>query len=71
MNLTELITCESTAAISLHLRKISEAKISYSGHSPRPKALCGREVAWDTRIVVTLASCTDCRQIAMLPEVTY
>lgn len=55
-----LITCESVAAITLHLRDASTIPPNYSGHHPRPKALCGSEIAWDTKIPASMARCRAC-----------
>lgn len=59
----ELVTCESTAAITLHLRSTREIPVSLSGFATRPRALCGAEVAWDTRIQVSAASCCKCLEV--------
>ncbi len=60
----KLITCESVAAITLHLRDASIVPPNYGGHHPRPKALCESEVAWDTRISPESARCSACLKIA-------
>jgi hypothetical protein len=59
-----LVTCETTAAISLHLRKLEpNEEPCYSGRkNPRATTLCGRPVGWDTRIDPTQATCNACRQ---------
>lgn len=46
----DLVTCESTAAIILHARRVTSATpVMLGGHaSPRPATLCGTEAAWDT-----------------------
>jgi hypothetical protein len=61
--LPELVICETPPAIVPHLRVVTdEFPIRLSGHPfPRPRALCGAEVAWDTRIPVTSSRCRDCR----------
>jgi hypothetical protein len=60
-----VIVCESTAAITLHLRAIdgpTDRLVNYGGHAqPRPKALCGVEVAWDTHLPKDAARCGPCR----------
>lgn len=50
-----MIVAESYPGYQLHLRQTGEgyAAPNYGGHvSPKPTALCGRELAWDTRIRV-------------------
>ena len=60
-----LVTCESVAAIIVHLRDEAVAPIRLSGHSfPRPRALCDAEIAWDTKLPVDAASCGTCIEIA-------
>jgi hypothetical protein len=57
----ELVVCESTAAIVPHLRIVTlEAPICLNGHSPRPSALCGSEIAWDTQLPLNAARCRSC-----------
>lgn len=60
--MTDLVVCESTAAIVAHLRRVTEATpIKLSGHAfPRPLSLCGNEIAWDTRLPIDAASCRAC-----------
>lgn len=62
-----LTVCESVAAITLHLRIVTaEHPISLSGHAlPRPHALCGTVIAWDTRSPISAARCGACRIAAM------
>lgn len=60
------VTCESVAAIVLHVREVGTTPISYSGFAQRPRALCETKVAWDTKISVELASCRTCRALAGL-----
>jgi len=62
----KLITCESVAAITLHLRDASIIAPNYSGHHPRPKALCDAEIAWDTKIPTSMARCRAC--LARVPS---
>ena len=58
------VTCESVAAIIVHLRDAAFVPIRLSGHSfPRPRALCDAEIAWDTRLPVSAASCRTCIEI--------
>ena len=63
-----LISCESVAAVVLHLRVLAEAPVSYSGHPwNEVKALCTSVVAWDMKIPVSYATCRVCRDAAGLP----
>jgi hypothetical protein len=55
-----LVVCESIAAITTHLRDTSKVGVNLSGHHPRPHALCGAEIAWDTRLPLTAARCRAC-----------
>lgn len=56
-----LVVCETVAAITTHLREVSdEYPIKLGGHSNKPKALCGREINWDTRLPISSARCTKC-----------
>jgi len=57
----DFVTCESTAAIVVHIRRIGDRGINIHGHThPRPEALCGAKVAWDTRIPLAGATCRRC-----------
>lgn len=55
-----LITCESVVAVTVHLRDSTDVAPNYGGHHPRPNALCGATVAWDTRLPITAARCRAC-----------
>ena len=59
----DFVVCESEAAIVTHARVLDERHplISYSGHVDRPRALCGSEVAWDTRSTWNLKGSVRCR----------
>lgn len=59
----DYVVCESVAAITTHLRKVGDTPISLSGFAKRPRALCGTEVAWDTRSPVEFARCRECRDV--------
>ena len=62
--MSEFITCESTAAIVLHARRIGISPVTLSGHSaPRPITLCGTEAAWDTRLPLTAVKCRKCIEV--------
>lgn len=48
-----LVTCETVAAIVLHVRRVTDVPVRLGGHTaPRPLALCGSPVDWDTQIPV-------------------
>lgn len=62
-----LTTCETTAAITVHLRDMGEDEpLHLSGFVTRPVALCGALIAWDTLIPVDGARCSECIAIACL-----
>jgi hypothetical protein len=53
--MSALVVAESYPGYRYHLRRLGprEAPIKLGGHaSPKPRALCGREIAWDTKIPV-------------------
>lgn len=66
----KFVVCESVAAIVTHLREVTkEHPISLSGHSfPRPRSLCDREMAWDTRLPISSARCRDCREASGITD---
>lgn len=68
----DVVACESAAAIVYHLRRIGDgyAPIRDGGHWPRPSALCGAEIAWDTHVPPTERSitCRACRVAMGWPE---
>lgn len=67
INPLELVVCETTAAITTHLRRVtSEHPISFSGFATQPKTLCDVAAAWDTRLPLSAARCRKC--LAMLKE---
>lgn len=57
-----LVVCESVAAITTHLREVTDATpIRLSGHAPpRPPSLCGIDIAWDTKLPLGAARCAAC-----------
>jgi hypothetical protein len=65
-----LVTCETIAAIVIHVRRIGDRPIRLSGHSDKPTTLCGRLADWDTLIPVSPAavSCRRCRVVLGWPE---
>lgn len=59
----KLATCETTAAITLHVRVVGDRPFNPSGHTtPRPRALCGVNIAWDTQIDLGGVRCRSCLQ---------
>lgn len=56
----EYVTCESTAAITVHIRKVGNVPVSLSGFTSRPQALCTAVVAWDCQIPTAGAGCWAC-----------
>lgn len=68
-----MVTCETVAAIVVHVRRLGPgiAPVRLSGHSsPRPFALCGSPVDWDTQNPVNdrTVTCRSCRKAAGFPE---
>lgn len=64
MSAVRLVTCETVAAIVLHVRRVTDTPVRLSGHSGmRPLALCGSAIDWDTEIPVSAenATCRGCR----------
>lgn len=55
------IVCETTATITLHARRVDAAPIQLGGHSTRVLALCGRKIAWDTRLPLSAVRCVKCQ----------
>lgn len=69
----EVVTCESVAALVLHLRRLGPGipPVRLSGHGgPGPFALCGSVIAWDTQRPATerCVTCRTCRLLAGWPE---
>lgn len=62
----KLIVCETVAAITPHLRVVTvNHPENYHGHAtPKPKALCGAFVAWDTKLTLEAARCASCILVA-------
>jgi hypothetical protein len=60
---TDLVVCETVAAITTHARRVDEATpIRLSGHSSEVLSLCGAKVAWDTRLPIEAVRCLRCRE---------
>jgi hypothetical protein len=60
----KLVVCESIAAITTHLRDAEVVEPNYGGHHPRPAALCGSAIAWDTKLPLGAARCRPCLDAA-------
>lgn len=60
-------TCGETFAANLiHLRKLNGSTPPFSPSglaAPRPRALCGAEIAWDTMRPISSATCKECNRI--------
>ncbi|MGN6103990.1 MAG: hypothetical protein ACTHU0_02700 [Kofleriaceae bacterium] len=63
--LTPLVVCESSVAITTHVREVTpDHPVKLGGHPrPRPRALCGVEVAWDCRLPVGTERCVRCAEL--------
>lgn len=60
----QLVACETVAAVVLHVRRIVDRGVRLSGHvAPRPLALCGTPIAWDTRLPVSAVTCRRCEAV--------
>jgi hypothetical protein len=56
-----LVACETVAAVVLHVRRIADRGVKLGGHvAPRPLALCGSPVDWDTQRPVSAVHCRSC-----------
>lgn len=56
-----VIVCETTAAIVPHLRLVGSVPKKLGGHyEPKPVALCGVTIAWDTNLPLAAARCRAC-----------
>ncbi len=61
-----LVICETVAAITPHLREVTTTHpIRLGGHSDKPKALCGREINWDTELPLSAARCSKCLEASL------
>ena len=56
----EYVVCETVAAISKHLRKVTSTPVNYSGFAEQPLTLCNKRAAWDTKLPIEYASCEFC-----------
>lgn len=59
----ELICCETIAAITVHIRRVTEAGPKYGGGADS-LTLCGKKAAWDTKFDIEEARCMSCRKAA-------
>lgn len=69
--MAEYVACETVAAIVHHVRRVdAEHPVKRGGHWPKPRAMCGREVDWDTQVPPTekCISCRNCRKAMGWPE---
>jgi hypothetical protein len=57
----DLIVCETVAAITTHLRRLTAVGPKWGGAADT-LALCGAKVSWDTRIPVEGAECSRCTE---------
>jgi hypothetical protein len=60
-SLEPYVVCETTAAITTHLRQRSLSPLKYSG-GLNIKTLCGMDAAWDTKQPVDSVRCRKCRE---------
>lgn len=61
MDLSHFTTCETTAAIVVHIRELAEGeKQNFGGNSGVEKTLCGMQVGWDLKLDLHHASCLGC-----------
>lgn len=60
--MSKLVVCETTAAITTHLRELRDGEEpNYHGHKhPQPQTLCGWRVGWDMKIPVGQEECMKC-----------
>lgn len=54
-----LSTCETLAAIVVHVRQLGPKGLCYSGGADT-KTLCGAEASWDSRIPIEGVTCRTC-----------
>lgn len=57
-----LYACETTAAITIHVRDVTEIPPNFGGHAKRPLSLCGMPIAWDLRSPLRNVRCIDCQR---------
>lgn len=58
---TAFVCCETSAAITIHIREVTETSpIKLGGHWPRPSALCSAAVSWDITTPLEAARCRRC-----------
>ena len=62
---TKYVICETTAAITTHIRRVDAlTPIALGGHVYDRGAvltLCGQRAAWDSRLPLASAGCRGCR----------
>lgn len=66
----EFVACETVACIVHHVRRIGDTPVNPNGHWPKPLAMCGTPVNWDTKVPPTekCISCRGCRVAMGWPE---
>lgn len=61
----DLVICETTAAITLHLREVTqESPVMLSGSNGKTFTLCGAKSGWDTQIPLGNERCRKCIGVA-------
>jgi hypothetical protein len=67
-----LVVCETTAAITLHLRELAPDEAPcFTGRLREVFTLCGSMVGWDTRIPLGRERCRTCIETAAERYQTY
>lgn len=61
----ELVTCDTTAAREIHVRRVTDLRrAKLCGHDhPKPIALCGCRIDYDTKAPIEVADCKSCVEI--------
>lgn len=49
---SDLVVSETCPGYKYHLREVGDTPVHFGGHVNKPLSLCGRPIAWDTRIPV-------------------
>jgi len=60
---TNLLTCETFAALVIHLRNAGDGTAYYNGVPPGTVSLCGATIGWDVKSELDEATCTVCRSV--------
>lgn len=65
--MNKYVTCETTAAVTLHARVVTDVNpVQYGGHSATVLALCGRQASWDMRSPLKFVTCRPCLEALKL-----